>query len=212
MPKSSLLLQKAVRLNTFKHSKTWFLSGPPNHGQACSKMVFLLSPFHLPIPTTGLTQLLLAVYIKCSKIWRLSVRSNNFSVWKQLYFFLSRWRLISWTLLFLFHRNLLQYLHVTAGEHDLRLKESSEQTPPVKSVIQHPKSDPRTPMNYDVALLKLDGTLNFSKARVSCDLLLHEEKVIVLCMQKINCQYEINFTDSTKITILFFGLKTPKHL
>lgn len=127
-------------------------------------------------------------------------------------FFLSRWRLISWTLLFLFHRNLLQYLHVTAGEHDLRLKESSEQTLPVKSVIQHPKSDPRTPMNYDIALLKLDGTLNFSKARVSCDLLLHEEKVIVLCLQKINCQYEINFTDSTKITILFFWLKTPKHL
>ncbi|NXB21861.1 OVCH2 protein, partial [Rhagologus leucostigma] len=61
-------------------------------------------------------------------------------------------------------RNLLQYLHVTAGEHDLRLKENSEQTLPVKSVIQHPKFDPRTPMNYDIALLKLDGTFNFSSS------------------------------------------------
>ncbi|XP_056350069.1 ovochymase-2-like isoform X1 [Oenanthe melanoleuca] len=59
-------------------------------------------------------------------------------------------------------RNLLQHLHVTAGEHDLGLRESSEQTLPVKSVIQHPKFDPRTPMNYDIALLKLDGTFNFS--------------------------------------------------
>ncbi|XP_056350070.1 ovochymase-2-like isoform X2 [Oenanthe melanoleuca] len=59
-------------------------------------------------------------------------------------------------------RNLLQHLHVTAGEHDLGLRESSEQTLPVKSVIQHPKFDPRTPMNYDIALLKLDGTFNFN--------------------------------------------------
>ncbi|NXC10903.1 OVCH2 protein, partial [Orthonyx spaldingii] len=61
-------------------------------------------------------------------------------------------------------RNLLQYLHVTAGEHDLRLRENSEQTLPVKSVIQHPKFDPRTPMNYAIALLKLDGTFNFSSS------------------------------------------------
>lgn len=65
-------------------------------------------------------------------------------------------------------------------------------------------------MNYDIALLKLDGTFNFSKARVSPHLLVHEEKVIVLCMQKINGQYEINFTDSTKITISFM-LKTFQH-
>ncbi|XP_041891557.1 ovochymase-2 isoform X1 [Corvus kubaryi] len=61
-------------------------------------------------------------------------------------------------------RNLLQYLRVTAGEHDLSLKENSEQTLPVKSVIQHPKFDPKTPMNYDIALLKLDGTFNFSSS------------------------------------------------
>ncbi|NXB48439.1 OVCH2 protein, partial [Leucopsar rothschildi] len=65
-------------------------------------------------------------------------------------------------------RNLLQHLHVTAGEHDLGLRESSEQTVPVKSVTQHPKLDPRTPMNYGIALLKLDGTFSFIKARVSC--------------------------------------------
>lgn len=64
------------------------------------------------------------------------------------------------------------------------LRESSEQTLPVKSVIQHPKFDPRTPMNYDIALLKLDGTFNFSKARVSSGLFLHEEKVIVLACRR----------------------------
>ncbi|NXM20958.1 OVCH2 protein, partial [Ploceus nigricollis] len=61
-------------------------------------------------------------------------------------------------------RNLLRYLHVTAGEQGLGLKESSEQTLPVPSVIQHPKCDPRTPVNYDIALLKLDGTFNFSSS------------------------------------------------
>ncbi|NXR43934.1 OVCH2 protein, partial [Hippolais icterina] len=65
-------------------------------------------------------------------------------------------------------RNQLQYLHDTAGEQDLGLRESTEQTLPVKSVIQHPKFDPRTPKNYDTALLKLDGTFSFSKGRVSC--------------------------------------------
>uniref|UniRef100_H0Z468 Ovochymase 2 n=1 Tax=Taeniopygia guttata TaxID=59729 RepID=H0Z468_TAEGU len=60
------------------------------------------------------------------------------------------------------YRDLLQYLHVTAGEHGLGLRGSSEQTLSVTSVIQHPKCDPRTPMNYDIALLKLDGTFSFS--------------------------------------------------
>uniref|UniRef100_A0A8C4JPN8 Ovochymase 2 (gene/pseudogene) n=1 Tax=Dromaius novaehollandiae TaxID=8790 RepID=A0A8C4JPN8_DRONO len=59
-------------------------------------------------------------------------------------------------------RNLLQYLKVTAGEHDLRIRENGEQTLPVKYVIRHPNFDPRRPMNYDVALLKLDGAFNFS--------------------------------------------------
>ncbi|NXL43963.1 OVCH2 protein, partial [Podilymbus podiceps] len=59
-------------------------------------------------------------------------------------------------------RNLLQYLNVTAGEHDLRIRENGEQTLPVKYVIKHPNFDPRRPMNYDIALLKLDGAFNFS--------------------------------------------------
>ncbi|NWI36219.1 OVCH2 protein, partial [Picathartes gymnocephalus] len=53
-------------------------------------------------------------------------------------------------------QNLLQYLPVTTGEHDLGLSENSEQTLPVKSVIQHSKFDLRTPMS--TALLKLDGS------------------------------------------------------
>ncbi|NXI52029.1 OVCH2 protein, partial [Chloroceryle aenea] len=61
-------------------------------------------------------------------------------------------------------RNLLEYLNVTAGEHDLRISESSEQTLPVKYVIKHPNFDPRWPMNYDIALLKLDGAFNFSSS------------------------------------------------
>ncbi|NXR14442.1 OVCH2 protein, partial [Semnornis frantzii] len=59
-------------------------------------------------------------------------------------------------------RNLLEYLNVTAGEHDLRIRENSEQTLPVKYVIKHPNFDPRRPMNYDIALLKLDGAFIFS--------------------------------------------------
>ncbi|KFP97505.1 Ovochymase-2, partial [Leptosomus discolor] len=61
-------------------------------------------------------------------------------------------------------RNLLQYLNVTAGEHDLRIRENGEQTLPVKYVIKHPKFDPRRPMNYDIALLKLDGAFSFSSS------------------------------------------------
>ncbi|NXK99513.1 OVCH2 protein, partial [Mesembrinibis cayennensis] len=61
-------------------------------------------------------------------------------------------------------RNLLQYLDVTAGEHDLRIRENGEQTLPVKYVIKHPNFDPRRPMNYDIALLKLDGAFNFSSS------------------------------------------------
>uniref|UniRef100_A0A8B9FMZ3 Ovochymase-2 n=1 Tax=Amazona collaria TaxID=241587 RepID=A0A8B9FMZ3_9PSIT len=56
------------------------------------------------------------------------------------------------------------YLDVTAGEHDLRIRENSEQILPVKYVIKHPNFDPRRPMNYDIALLKLDGAFNFSSS------------------------------------------------
>ncbi|NWW42849.1 OVCH2 protein, partial [Pedionomus torquatus] len=60
--------------------------------------------------------------------------------------------------------NVLQYLSVTAGEHDLRIRENGEQTLPVKHAIKHPNFDSRMPMNYDIALLKLDGTFNFSSS------------------------------------------------
>ncbi|NXM02386.1 OVCH2 protein, partial [Tyrannus savana] len=66
-------------------------------------------------------------------------------------------------------QNLLQDLFVTAGEHDLRLRENGKQTLPIKSVIKHPNCDPRRPMNYEIALLKLDGAFIFSKAIIiSC--------------------------------------------
>lgn len=52
----------------------------------------------------------------------------------------------------------------------MRIRENSEQMLPVKYVIQHPNFDPRRPMNYDIALLKLDGAFNFSKAIVIYDL------------------------------------------
>ncbi|NWU55799.1 OVCH2 protein, partial [Dromas ardeola] len=64
----------------------------------------------------------------------------------------------------LLDRNVLQYLSVTAGEHDLRIRENGEQTLPVKYVIKHPNFDPRRPMNYDIALVKLDGAFNFSSS------------------------------------------------
>ncbi|XP_077177997.1 ovochymase-2 isoform X2 [Paroedura picta] len=58
-------------------------------------------------------------------------------------------------------RNLLSSLTITAGEHDLRLTEEGEQTLPVKRIISHPKFDPRKPMNYDIALLKVDGSFKY---------------------------------------------------
>uniref|UniRef100_A0A8D0G5U0 Ovochymase 2 n=1 Tax=Sphenodon punctatus TaxID=8508 RepID=A0A8D0G5U0_SPHPU len=54
-------------------------------------------------------------------------------------------------------RNLLGYLTVTAGDHDLSVTEEEEQTLPVKFFIKHPNFNPKTPMNYDIALLKMDG-------------------------------------------------------
>uniref|UniRef100_F7ELF3 Ovochymase 2 (gene/pseudogene) n=1 Tax=Ornithorhynchus anatinus TaxID=9258 RepID=F7ELF3_ORNAN len=58
-------------------------------------------------------------------------------------------------------RYLRTYLNVTAGEYDLSLAEPGEQTLAVNSIVKHPKFNPKTPMNYDIALLKLDGNLRF---------------------------------------------------
>uniref|UniRef100_A0A8C8VQI5 Ovochymase 2 (gene/pseudogene) n=1 Tax=Pelusios castaneus TaxID=367368 RepID=A0A8C8VQI5_9SAUR len=61
-------------------------------------------------------------------------------------------------------RNLPDYLNITAGEHDLGVIEEGEQTLPVKSIIKHPNFNPKRPMNYDIALVKLDGAFNFSSS------------------------------------------------
>ncbi|XP_038621138.1 ovochymase-2, partial [Tachyglossus aculeatus] len=58
-------------------------------------------------------------------------------------------------------RYLRTYLNVTAGKYDLSLAEPGEQTLAVKSIVKHPKFNPKMPMNYDIALLKLDGHLRF---------------------------------------------------
>uniref|UniRef100_A0A8C3SMM8 Ovochymase 2 (gene/pseudogene) n=1 Tax=Chelydra serpentina TaxID=8475 RepID=A0A8C3SMM8_CHESE len=60
--------------------------------------------------------------------------------------------------------HLLDYLNITAGEHDLSLVEKGEQTLPVKAIIKHPNFNPKRPMNYDIALVKLDGAFNFSSS------------------------------------------------
>ncbi|EMP36818.1 NADH-cytochrome b5 reductase 2 [Chelonia mydas] len=59
-------------------------------------------------------------------------------------------------------RHLRDYLNITAGEHDLSLMEEGEQTLPVKAIIKHPNFNPKRPMNYDIALVKLDGAFNFN--------------------------------------------------
>lgn len=58
-------------------------------------------------------------------------------------------------------RYLLHYLTITAGEHDLSVTEEEEQTLPVKYIILHPKFNPRKPMDYDIALLKVDGNFKY---------------------------------------------------
>ncbi|TFK00164.1 tyrosyl-DNA phosphodiesterase 2 [Platysternon megacephalum] len=61
-------------------------------------------------------------------------------------------------------RHLRDYLNITAGEHDLSLVDKGEQTLPVKAIIKHPNFNPKRPMNYDIALVKLDGAFNFSSS------------------------------------------------
>ncbi|XP_053112203.1 ovochymase-2 isoform X2 [Hemicordylus capensis] len=58
-------------------------------------------------------------------------------------------------------RYLLNSLTVTAGEHDLSLTEEEEQTLPVKYIIKHPRYNTKNPMNYDIALLRVNGHFKF---------------------------------------------------
>ncbi|KAK9409989.1 ovochymase-2-like [Crotalus adamanteus] len=61
-------------------------------------------------------------------------------------------------------RSLLRLLTVTAGEHDLSLKDEEEQTLYVKDIIKHPNFNRKKPMDYDIALLKMDGHFKYGAA------------------------------------------------
>ncbi|KAH0620870.1 hypothetical protein JD844_021727 [Phrynosoma platyrhinos] len=56
---------------------------------------------------------------------------------------------------------LLSSLSVTAGEHDLSLRDVEEQTLQVKQIIKHPKFTRKKPMDYDIALLKMNGHFKY---------------------------------------------------
>ncbi|XP_032894709.1 ovochymase-2 [Amblyraja radiata] len=57
--------------------------------------------------------------------------------------------------------NILTVLRVTAGEHNLKGKDSGEQRQTVRRFIIHPKFKPAFPVEYDIALLELNGNFNF---------------------------------------------------
>ncbi|XP_029142773.1 ovochymase-2-like, partial [Protobothrops mucrosquamatus] len=61
-------------------------------------------------------------------------------------------------------RSLLRLLTVTAGEHDLSLKDEEEQTLYVKDIIKHPNFNRKKPMDFDIALLKMDGHFKYGAA------------------------------------------------
>ncbi|XP_062974843.1 ovochymase-2 [Elgaria multicarinata webbii] len=58
-------------------------------------------------------------------------------------------------------RILIRVLTVTAGEHDLKTKDEEEQSLRVKYIIRHPKFNTKMPMDYDIALLKMDGHFKY---------------------------------------------------
>ncbi|XP_036620990.1 ovochymase-2 [Trichosurus vulpecula] len=61
------------------------------------------------------------------------------------------------------HKDMKTFLNVTAGEHDMNLVEQGEQTLSVDTIIRHPYFTLRKPMNYDIALLKMNGTFKFGQ-------------------------------------------------
>ncbi|XP_068929490.1 ovochymase-2 [Petaurus breviceps papuanus] len=61
------------------------------------------------------------------------------------------------------HKDMKTFLNVTAGEHDVNLVEQGEQTLSVDTIIRHPYFTVRKPMNYDIALLKMNGTFKFGQ-------------------------------------------------
>ncbi|XP_029438812.1 ovochymase-2 [Rhinatrema bivittatum] len=60
-------------------------------------------------------------------------------------------------------RYLLQYLKVVVGDYDLRVKEQNEQAFYVKSIIKHPDYSQSRPIHYDIAVLVLDGSIQFGE-------------------------------------------------
>lgn len=66
-------------------------------------------------------------------------------------------------LLLLIHRNIASTLNVTAGEYDLSHIDPGEQTLTIETIIIHPYFSIKKPMDYDIALLKMDGAFHFGK-------------------------------------------------
>ncbi|XP_078405738.1 ovochymase-2-like [Cetorhinus maximus] len=60
-------------------------------------------------------------------------------------------------------RNILTVLKVTAGEYNLKNLDKEEQTQTVKRIIIHPKFKAAYPVEYDIALLELNGIFNFGE-------------------------------------------------
>ncbi|XP_072448629.1 ovochymase-2-like [Chiloscyllium punctatum] len=58
-------------------------------------------------------------------------------------------------------RNILSTLKVTAGEYNLKNLDKEEQTLTVKRIIIHPKFKAMYPVEYDIALLELNGIFTF---------------------------------------------------
>ncbi|CAD7671617.1 unnamed protein product [Nyctereutes procyonoides] len=61
------------------------------------------------------------------------------------------------------NRNIAITFNVTAGEHDLSHIEQEEQTLTIETIIIHPYFSIKKPMDYDIALLKMDGAFHFGQ-------------------------------------------------
>ncbi|XP_067903050.1 ovochymase-2 isoform X3 [Heterodontus francisci] len=60
-------------------------------------------------------------------------------------------------------RNILSVLKVTAGEYNLKNLDKEEQTQTVKRIIIHPKFKAAYPVEYDIALLEINGIFTFGE-------------------------------------------------
>ncbi|XP_059265029.1 ovochymase-2 isoform X2 [Mustela nigripes] len=61
------------------------------------------------------------------------------------------------------NRNSATTLNVTAGEYDLSHIDPGEQTLTIETIIIHPYFSIKKPMDYDIALLKMDGAFHFGQ-------------------------------------------------